>query len=248
MRLEALRASSTDSPKPKQRPLRTSLALTLLGATLILAFVHVYTRGIRPSQRPTAREATTFSAPEAVRQSAAPANPGTSGQTVEAVASAPKTRVLPESRTTVPAQISKSSNPAIPIPSGNIPRPSASISGTPPGTASAKLPERVTASGATTNASTALASAPDDANLPPGEKELRTGRQYLAGEGVSKNSAEAARWFWRAVASRNSGAAIALAGLYAWETGSPKTANKPKYCWTLQPGGELTQPGQNSRS
>ncbi len=66
---------------------------------------------------------------------------------------------------------------------------------------------------------------PSDA---PGDKELRTGKQYLAGDGVGKNSAEGARWLWKAVAARNTSAEMELATLYARGEGVAKNCEQAK--------------------
>ena len=185
-------------PKPKQRPARTSLALVLLFAALTLAFVHIFTRSERLHQAEIFQYAAT---PDLSRRGTAPSIiPEHPSASEDALQQHSAVDNLPLAPL---AQKPPRKPRTLPTPSSAATRKPVS---TVPATSSAEAP---TVSAA-------------------GDKELRTGRQYLSGEAGNKNSAEGAKWLWKAVALRNTSAELALADLYQRGEGVPKNCEQAK--------------------
>jgi len=62
-----------------------------------------------------------------------------------------------------------------------------------------------------------------------GNEELATAQRYLTGEnGLGRDSAEAAKWLWKAVAKHNANATVVLADLYLKGDGVPKNCDQAR--------------------
>lgn len=61
-----------------------------------------------------------------------------------------------------------------------------------------------------------------------GGLELRMGRRYLLGQGVTEDHAEAAQWLWKSAAKQNRDAALLLADLFARGDGAPKSCEEAR--------------------
>jgi len=61
-----------------------------------------------------------------------------------------------------------------------------------------------------------------------GNEELLMAQRYLDGEAGERDSAQAAKWLWRAVAKQNSHATLLLADLYARGDGVPKSCDQAR--------------------
>lgn len=61
-----------------------------------------------------------------------------------------------------------------------------------------------------------------------GQQELMTGRRYLEGQGVPKDTAMAATWLWKAVAKQNPDAVLLLSDLYLRGDGVPKSCDQAR--------------------
>jgi TPR repeat protein len=88
-------------------------------------------------------------------------------------------------------------------------------------------------------ASSALPAAPDKAIARPGESsiaspsddgrdDLLRARQYLAGEGLPKNSWMASQLLWQAIGKQNSEAVLLLSDLYARGDGVPRSCEQAR--------------------
>lgn len=209
--VDQLRTQLAEAPraprKSGQQGPKTSLAVLLLLAVMGWAVVHFSVKGLR------AQHAMVAQAPaEATSTLSAPVN------RTEPVASQadalPAPRDLAVNRTRVgEAQPLRPETPK-----------ATRTDATRDATAATKPPKPATQTAAAAAPAPGVVVAPDQ----PGDKELRTGRQYLAGDGVPRNSAEAARWLWRAVAARNTAAEMELASLYAKGEGVAKNCEQAK--------------------
>jgi TPR repeat protein len=63
---------------------------------------------------------------------------------------------------------------------------------------------------------------------PHGEEELRLAERYLDGEAGRRDSVEAAKWLWRAVAKQNAHATVLLADLYARGDGVGRSCSQAR--------------------
>jgi TPR repeat protein len=64
-----------------------------------------------------------------------------------------------------------------------------------------------------------------------GENELALGRRYLEGRGGARDSAQAARWFWKAVVKHNTTALVLLADMYARGDGVAQNCDQARVLW-----------------
>jgi hypothetical protein len=71
---------------------------------------------------------------------------------------------------------------------------------------------------------------PQPATVPPdgGTQELSFARGYLEGKHGSRDSTEAAKWLWKAVAKQNSTAGVLLSDLYRTGDGVPKSCDQAR--------------------
>lgn len=215
----------------RQAPAKTSLALLLLVVVVAWAGVHFGIKSLRAYRAQTAtavgvaqsamsvplkKEASPLLSPSRTTTpqptSAAPAaesNPRVNSAAGMATTTQNARNAAPlGTRAVVPDAIGKQVNALRP----------------PPATRSPKIKPPAPDTAATSGSQALAAAVPDG----PGDKELRTGRQYLTGDGVPKNSAEGAKWLWKAVAARNTTAEMALAELYARGEGVAKNCEQAK--------------------
>jgi cytoskeletal protein RodZ len=64
-----------------------------------------------------------------------------------------------------------------------------------------------------------------------GQVEYLRGQQYLSGTNGARNSAEAARWLWKAVTKHNTAALVSLANLYAKGDGVSQNCDQARVLW-----------------
>jgi cytoskeletal protein RodZ len=64
-----------------------------------------------------------------------------------------------------------------------------------------------------------------------GQAEYLRGQQYLSGTSGARNSAEAARWLWKAVTKHNTAALVSLADLYAKGDGVAQNCDQARVLW-----------------
>lgn len=82
--------------------------------------------------------------------------------------------------------------------------------------------------------------------LPPPDPELAAGMRALQGNGVPRDSAEAARHLWQSVKNQNNAALVVLAGLYAQGDGVAKDCDQAKILLNAASRGAKS-PGQTQR-
>jgi hypothetical protein len=70
--------------------------------------------------------------------------------------------------------------------------------------------------------------APGSNQTAEGQQELMTGRRYLEGQGVPKDTALAATWLWKAVAKQNPDAVLLLSDLYIRGDGVPRSCDQAR--------------------
>jgi hypothetical protein len=75
---------------------------------------------------------------------------------------------------------------------------------------------------------TVAASSPTTVAEPSGAQELATAQKYLEGQGVTRDSKEAALWLWKAVGKGNVAATIALSDLYLRGNGVTKNCDQAR--------------------
>ena len=64
-----------------------------------------------------------------------------------------------------------------------------------------------------------------------GQTEYLRGQQYLSGTNGARNSAEGARWLWKAVTKHNTAALVSLANLYAKGDGVSQNCDQARVLW-----------------
>jgi hypothetical protein len=119
-----------------------------------------------------------------------------------------------------------SSAPAVDLP---IATPPASISQQPPTSRTeTKLPSAPPAKASPERQEASTPAASGDLVSNDGRAELDRARQYLAGEGVPKNSWMASQFLWKAIAKQNSEAVVLLSDLYARGDGVPRSCEQAR--------------------
>lgn len=208
--------SYEDYDSPPSRPYRVYVGIAL--ALVICALLYMAWRSAQltsqdshvglPAAPVASKEAPASKANTPATSAATTPAPTTSTPASNAAASAPEPSVAP-SKSAVPDRTASTENqPA------------------PPSTAAAK-PIRRERAEARPRATPASEKRTVDSPADTGSQELAMAQGYLAGaNGRTRNSAEAAKWLWKAMAKHNADAMLALSDLYLKGDGVPKNCDQ----------------------
>ena len=81
-----------------------------------------------------------------------------------------------------------------------------------------------------------------------GDEELAMAQRYLAGgDGLQRNSAEAAKWLWKSLAKQNANATLLLADLYLKGDGVSKNCDQARVLLDSAARSGMKQAGERLR-